>query len=102
MDIRLGHDCAPLTLMGTGTLPVPRLRHVPARTTVWPASAAAVKDGPLGPPEGPVLEGREHAGMLVCVGSRNPMLVLDRGEIPDRRIRGFHKQLVQQFQPLRR
>ena len=33
----------------------------------------AVKDGPfLGPPEGLVLDGREHAGMLVCDVIPNP------------------------------
>jgi hypothetical protein len=46
----------------------PRRSHssVPARTKVRPARAAAVKHGPLGPPEGLVLDGREHDGRLVC------------------------------------
>jgi hypothetical protein len=36
---------------------------------VRPSRTAAVKDGPfLGPPEGFVLDGREHDGRLVCVG----------------------------------
>ena len=45
--------------------------------------AAAVKDGPLlGPPEGLVLDGREHDGRLVCVGIDcrllMPALVINR------------------------
>ena len=57
---------------------------VPARTMVRPSRTAAVKDGPfLGPPEGLVLDGREHGGRLVCVGiDRVTALVLDRERYP--------------------
>jgi len=42
---------------------------VPTRTMVRLPRTAAVKDGPfLGPPEGLVLDGREHGGRLVCIG----------------------------------
>jgi hypothetical protein len=38
-------------------------------------------------PEGLVLDRREHGGRLVCVGiGRVTALVVDRGEIPDRRM----------------
>jgi hypothetical protein len=61
----------------------PRRSHssIPARTMVRPSRAAAVKDGPTwGPPEGLVLDGREHDGRLVCVGiGRETTLVFDRG-----------------------
>jgi hypothetical protein len=51
---------------------------------VRPSRTAAVKDGPfLGPPGGLVLDGREHDGRLVCVGTM-PALVVDRREISDR------------------
>jgi hypothetical protein len=34
----------------------------------WPSRAVAVKDGRLlRPPDGLVLDGREHGGTLVCV-----------------------------------
>jgi len=59
----------------------PRRSHssVPARRCDQPARAAAVKDGPLGPPEGLVLDGGEHAGRLVRVGiDRMPLLVIER------------------------
>src|SRR5262249_17750022 len=68
----------------------PRRSHssIPARTMVRPSRAAAVKDGPSwGPPGGLVLDSREHGGRLVCVGvCRMMTLVVDRGEIPDRRM----------------
>jgi hypothetical protein len=49
---------------------------------------ARSKDGPTwGPPGGLVLDGREHGGRLMCVGiGRMKTLVVDRGEIPDRRM----------------
>jgi hypothetical protein len=41
----------------------------PDRRHVWPPRAAAVNDGPsLGPPEGLVIDGREHGGMLIGSG----------------------------------
>ena len=44
--------------MGTSTLPVPRLRHVPTRALTRLPRAVAVKDGRfLRPPEGLVLDG---------------------------------------------
>src|ERR1700751_2125703 len=49
----------------------PRRSHssVPARTKLRPSRAAAVKDGPLfGPPEGLVLDRREHGGKLMWAG----------------------------------
>jgi hypothetical protein len=56
---------------------------------VRPSGAVAVKDGPiLGPPEGLVLDGREHDGRLVCVGidcrRLMPALVIDWRKISDR------------------
>ena len=53
------------------------------RTMMRPSRAAAVKDGPiLGPPEGRVLDGREHGGRVVCVGIDlqvlMPALIVDR------------------------
>src|SRR5271169_4657622 len=52
-----------------------------------PSRAAAVKNGPTsGPPEGLVLDGREHGGRLVCVGIGRVTLVVDRREISDRRM----------------
>ena len=56
---------------------------------VRPSRAAAVKDGPiLGPPEGRVLDGREHGGGVVCVGIDlqvlMPALIVDRSEVSDR------------------
>jgi hypothetical protein len=50
---------------------------------VRPSRAAAVKDGRiLGPPEGRVLDGREHGSRLVCVGidlqALMPALIVDR------------------------
>jgi hypothetical protein len=57
---------------------------------VRPSRAAAVKDGRLlRPPEGLVLDGREHGGRLVCVGidcrrRLMPPLIVDRREISDR------------------
>src|SRR5262249_35969499 len=65
----------------------PRRSHssVPARMKKRPARGAAVKDGPVGPPEGLVLDGREHAGRLARVGTgTQPALVVARGEIADR------------------
>jgi hypothetical protein len=58
----------------------------PARTMMRPSRAVTVKDGPgLGPPAGLVLDGREHGGRLVCVGTRRMVaLVLDRRKIPER------------------
>src|SRR6266404_4952338 len=46
------------------------------------------RTAPLGGrPEGLVLDGREHDGRLVCAGiDRMPTLVVDWGEIPDRRV----------------
>src|SRR6266404_8510117 len=66
----------------------PFFRSLIARTMVRPSRAAAVKDGPARvPPGGLVLDGREHDGRLVCAGiDRVPTLVVDRGEIPDRRV----------------
>jgi hypothetical protein len=43
----------------------------------------AVKDGRLRPPEGLVLNGREHAGRLKQAVAK-PLLVIDRREIIDR------------------
>src|SRR5262249_15284937 len=68
---------------------------VPTRMMVRPPGAAAVKDGPLwGPPGGLLLDGREHDGMLECVGIVLLALVVDGrkirqrfGEAGDRRIR---------------
>src|SRR5208337_361404 len=45
------------------------------------------RTAPLGSPEGLVLDGREHGGMLVCAGTgRDLTLEVDRGEISDRRM----------------
>jgi hypothetical protein len=45
---------------------------------VRPSRAAAVKDGPVGgPPVGRVLDGREHAGRLACVGIDCRLVVPD-------------------------
>src|SRR5262249_31753152 len=53
--------------------------------TMRPARGVAGKDGPLGPPEGLVLEGREHAGRLARVGiGEETALVVERGEVADR------------------
>src|SRR2546423_14205185 len=53
--------------------------------TMRPGRGAAVKDGPLGPPEGLVLDGREHAGRVARVGTgEEPALVVERGEVADR------------------
>src|SRR5580658_8037401 len=62
---------------------------VPARTMVRPSRAAAVKDGRLlRPPEGLVLDGREHVGRLACVGidcrRLVATLIVDRREISER------------------
>src|SRR5262249_7592628 len=65
----------------------PRRSHssVPARINRRLARAAAVKDGHLWPPEGLVLDGREHDGILMRAGiGRLPVFVIDRREIADR------------------
>src|SRR5215469_1578993 len=47
---------------------LPRLPDVPTRALTRLPRAVAVKDGRLlRPPEGLVLDGREHGGRLVCV-----------------------------------
>jgi hypothetical protein len=58
----------------------------PRPAMMRPSRAVAVKDGPgLGPPAGLVLDGREHGGRLVCVGTCRMMaLVLDRRKISER------------------
>jgi hypothetical protein len=67
---------------------------------VRPSRAAAVKDGPSwGPPEGLVIDRREHGGRLVCVGiGRMTTLVVDWGEIPDRRM--MASRIVEAFDEL--
>src|SRR5437016_306029 len=65
----------------------PRRSHssVPARTCAPPARGAAVKDGHLWPPEGLVLDGREHDGILWRAGiGRLLVLEAHRREISDR------------------
>src|SRR5262249_46345348 len=65
----------------------PRRSHssVPTRMRKRPARGVAVKDGPLGPPEGLVLDGREHAGRLArVVTGGEPALVVERGGVGDR------------------
>jgi hypothetical protein len=41
---------------------------VPTHASEWPARAGAVKDGAQRHPEGLVLDGSEHDGILECVG----------------------------------
>jgi hypothetical protein len=58
-----------LTLFFCSTAPQSFFR--PDRRHVWPSRAAGVKDGRfLQPPEGLVLDGREHDGSLVSIGAR--------------------------------
>src|SRR5262249_51347739 len=89
LDLASGYIKVKLHLLFRGILLFgPRRSHssVPTRMTMRPARGAAVKDGPLlGPPEGLVLDGREHAGRLARVGRGcEPTFVLDGGEIADR------------------
>src|SRR5262249_39001971 len=65
----------------------PRRSHssAPARGSRRPARGAAVKDGPLGPPQGLVLYGREPPRRPGRGGLGNKLLlVIDRREIADR------------------
>ena len=56
----------------------PQAFFCPDRGFATPSRAAAVKDGPTwGPPEGLVLDGREHGGRLVCFGIGRVTLVVD-------------------------
>ena len=49
----------------------------PDRRHVWPPRAEAVNDGLLGPPEGLVIDGREHGGRLGGRGPEECMFPID-------------------------
>src|SRR6266404_5957593 len=72
----LGHGLAPLALRGTSTIPVPRLRHVPACTLCGASRAGTVKAGRrscLGSSSSvsrPRLDGPEYGATLTQVGTR--------------------------------